>query len=50
MSGEVTVSVGLTHMSAQAPIEPAAFLTLADEALYLAKNRGRNRLMVRLPG
>ena len=49
VSGWVTVSVGLTHMSAQAPIQPSAFLKLADEALYLAKNHGRNRIMVRLP-
>lgn len=49
VSGWVTVSVGLTHMSAQAAIQPSAFLKLADEALYLAKNHGRNRIMVRLP-
>lgn len=49
VSGWVTVSVGLTHMSAQAPIQPSMFLKLADEALYLAKNHGRNRIMVRLP-
>jgi len=49
VSGWVTVSVGLTHMSARAPIQPPMFLKLADEALYLAKNHGRNRIMVRLP-
>jgi len=49
VSGRVTVSVGLTHMGVPAAIQPPVFLKLADEALYLAKNHGRNRIMVRLP-
>ncbi len=42
---KVTVSIGLTHrMSNDATIE--SLMKLADEALYKAKNQGRNRVCV----
>lgn len=40
---DVTVSCGIACSRGNTPIEPRALLYLADEALYRAKNLGRNR-------
>ena len=44
-SGEIsiTVSLGLAVSSGNAPLAPEAMLGTADEALYRAKEGGRNR-------
>lgn len=39
----VTISLGVSTIQAE-PIDPDAFIKLADEQLYLAKNTGRNRV------
>lgn len=41
--GQVTVSIGVTQMD-EAQIIPAALIARADQALYFAKNHGRNCL------
>ncbi len=41
--GRVTVSIGVTQMD-EAQIIPAALISRADQALYFAKNNGRNCL------
>ena len=45
----VTVSIGIAHLGEAPHLEVAAFLEMADQALYQAKNQGRNRIIVRLP-
>jgi len=42
----ITVSLGIAHVGNETQIEAAALLKLADQALYQAKNQGRNRIMV----
>ena len=44
---EVTLSIGLGD--AAGSVDAAAVLQRADEALYRAKNDGRNRVCVALP-
>jgi two-component system cell cycle response regulator len=39
----VTISLGVSTIQAE-PIDPEAFIKMADEQLYLAKNTGRNRV------
>ena len=42
--GVITVSVGVSTIAASGPVpSPAELLARADEALYLAKRKGRNR-------
>ncbi len=45
-STHITCSVGVTATSGPAGFDPAALLREADEALYAAKNKGRNRVEV----
>jgi diguanylate cyclase (GGDEF)-like protein len=40
--GNVTVSIGLSSIPSQSTIEDNALLILADQALYAAKEAGRN--------
>lgn len=40
----ITVSIGVHSQSAEAGTDIERFISLADEALYLAKQRGRNRV------
>lgn len=42
----ITVSLGIAHVGNETQMEAAALLKLADQALYQAKNQGRNRIMV----
>jgi diguanylate cyclase (GGDEF)-like protein len=42
----ITVSIGIAHVGIETQMEAAALLKLADQALYQAKNQGRNRIMV----
>ncbi len=42
----VTVSLGIAHVGNETRMEAEALLQLADQALYQAKNQGRNRIMV----
>ncbi len=42
----VTVSLGIAHVGNETQMEAEALLQLADQALYQAKNQGRNRIMV----
>lgn len=44
VSGHVTVSVGAAQAFAATGSEPQALVTLADDALYRAKESGRNRV------
>ena len=44
--GGVSVSVGVATVAADEPVEIETLLTRADEALYVAKARGRNRVEV----
>ncbi len=45
--GVVTISVGLAHlMPHESKRSKEGFLQLADEALYRAKERGRNQVVV----
>jgi diguanylate cyclase (GGDEF)-like protein len=41
--GFVTVSIGVAALRPFASVDPASIVELADEALYRAKNAGRNR-------
>jgi diguanylate cyclase (GGDEF)-like protein len=43
----VTISVGIATMIPDGNDEAATLLKAADEALYAAKNAGRNRVAVR---
>ncbi|RDK00031.1 sensor domain-containing diguanylate cyclase [Paraburkholderia lacunae] len=46
----LTVSIGVACVPASyEPVEPAALVTLADEALYAAKRAGRNCVRVHVP-
>lgn len=48
-SGELlykTVSIGVSYLKLSMPDSPEALLKRADEALYLAKNSGRNKVCV----
>ena len=42
----VSVSIGVASVSASEPTEIESLLTRADEALYVAKARGRNRIEI----
>ena len=42
----VTFSIGAACVEPQAGRNPEGFIQLADEALYVAKERGRNRTVV----
>jgi diguanylate cyclase (GGDEF)-like protein len=43
----VTVSIGVATMSVDRTLVPSALIAAADEALYEAKRRGRDRVVVR---
>ena len=43
---QVTISVGLASLQDHKPANPDRLLTMADEALYSAKGKGRNRIEV----
>ena len=42
--GRVTISVGVATLTAGGPATPSDLIRLADEALYVAKRAGRNRV------
>jgi diguanylate cyclase (GGDEF)-like protein len=43
---EITVSIGISHMTAEEPIPSEQLLRLADAALYRAKEAGKNTIHV----
>jgi diguanylate cyclase (GGDEF)-like protein len=45
-SGRITVSIGIAMQTADTPTDPVALLEEADQALYAAKNLGRDRVEV----
>ncbi len=46
--GQVTISIGLVHIDSA--IMPSTLLDRADQAMYYAKNHGRNQLRIYQPG
>ena len=47
VSKYVTISLGLLHVDfSEVDINEDGFYTMADDALYLAKKRGRNRVAI----
>lgn len=46
VDGCVTLSVGVASLVPEVGLEPEALVSLADQALYLAKQRGRNRVQI----
>lgn len=50
VSEYVTLSIGLSTVVPKARMAPETLIHLADQALYGAKNRGRNCLNILLPG
>jgi diguanylate cyclase (GGDEF)-like protein len=40
----VTISIGVSSLKGDQPISADSLLQLADQALYLAKDGGRNRV------
>ncbi|MGV1099362.1 GGDEF domain-containing protein [Thiovibrio sp. JS02] len=45
-SMRVTISIGLASVAANKPEKPEYLLTFADQALYQAKDAGRNRVLI----
>jgi diguanylate cyclase (GGDEF)-like protein len=43
---QITVSIGISHMTAEDPISSEQLLRLADSALYKAKEAGKNTIHV----
>ena len=43
--GKVTVSIGVAAMIPEETQQPAMLVRMADYALYLAKDQGRNRVV-----
>ncbi|MBU1139033.1 MAG: GGDEF domain-containing protein [Proteobacteria bacterium] len=43
---QVTVSVGVASLQENQPNSPEKLVSMADEALYKAKEKGRNRVEV----
>jgi diguanylate cyclase (GGDEF)-like protein/PAS domain S-box-containing protein len=44
--GKVTVSIGVSVMTPEGTQQPEMLIHLADDALYLAKDQGRNRVVL----
>ena len=42
---QVTISLGVAFFPGEAQ-DPASLISLADQALYQAKNRGRNQVVI----
>lgn len=42
----VTISLGISIMTPDQDLEPAEFIDMADKALYIAKNEGRNKTII----
>jgi diguanylate cyclase (GGDEF)-like protein len=44
LAGKVTISIGVAGIMAEEDISPEGLIKKADEALYLSKRTGRNRV------
>ncbi|MCL2701577.1 MAG: diguanylate cyclase [Phycisphaerae bacterium] len=49
VSPKVTVSIGIASLQADGPKTAGELVAMADQALYLAKGRGKNRITTRTP-
>jgi two-component system, chemotaxis family, response regulator WspR len=45
----ITISLGVTTVVPEVSADPNSYIKLVDEALYQAKNAGRNRISIALP-